>query len=99
MQRSPSDSAGSTTRRSSRRSVTAPARTPTFRTARSRSSARLTDMRLLVVAAALVACGRGGQDDRKHDHGSAAVVASVSAPGLVPKLGISDDGVAALARL
>ncbi|MEP6863854.1 MAG: tetratricopeptide repeat protein [Deltaproteobacteria bacterium] len=55
-------------------------------------------MRLLVVAAALVACGRGGQDDRKHDHGSAAV-ASVSVPSLVPKLGISDDGVAALARL
>jgi tetratricopeptide (TPR) repeat protein len=56
-------------------------------------------MRLLVVAAALLACGRGGHGDRKHDQGSAAVAASVSAPSLVPKLGISDDGVAALARL
>lgn len=56
-------------------------------------------MRLLVVAAALLACGRGGHGDRKHDQGSAAVAGFVSAPSLVPKLGISEDGVAALARL
>jgi len=56
-------------------------------------------MRLLVVAAALVACGRGGHGDRKHDQGSAAVAGSGSAPSLVPKLGISDDGTAVLARL
>jgi tetratricopeptide (TPR) repeat protein len=56
-------------------------------------------MRHLVVAAALLACGRGGNHDRRHDQGSASLAGSAAPAPLVPKLGISDDGVAALAHL
>src|SRR5688572_13175929 len=69
--------------------------TPTSARRRSRSSARRTDMKRIVVAVALLAACRGDKVHRK----DAGLTGSASVVSVVPKLPITEDGVAELRRI